>query len=249
LGTYFTLISVIFITYTINVEFELKKEIKYGLIVLFLCIGSVFLSLKGYGQTRDVVQVTGLVVAGDSAYGVQGVYIYNATKGRGTVSNFYGYFSMPVLEGDTITLRAIGYKKKVFEIPDSVNLQLSILIQLQADTISLPTISITPWKTERLFKHAFLSMEIPQDNINMQNNLNEQVMRRMLYTSGATAGMNHSYYMQQYVQRQEQSRAFFMPNMTQQFINPFAWATFLKQVKAGGLKDNRPEIDPYEEDE
>ncbi len=217
--------------------------------MLILSIGSLFLPQQSYGQTRDVVQVTGLVVAGDSSYGVQGVYIYNALKGRGTISNFYGYFSMPVLEGDTITLKALGYKKQVFHIPDSVNYQLSILIQLESDTLTLPSVHITPWKTERLFKQAFLSMEIPQDNLNMNNNLNEQVTRRMLYSSGATAGMNHSYYMQQYVQRQEQSRYYFMPNYTQQFVNPFAWATFIKQVKSGGLKDNRPEIDPYEGDE
>lgn len=225
----------------------MKRNLTYGIGLLLFSL-LYLLPAESQAQRRDVVQVTGLVVAGDSSYGVPGVYIYNPSKGRGTVSNYYGYFSMPVLEGDSLTLRALGYKKQVFQIPDSVNLQLSILIQLQSDTLTLPAVTITPWKTERLFKQAFMSMEMPQDHINMDNNLNEQVMRRMLYT-GATAGMNHSYYMQQYVQRQEQSRYFFMPSYTQQFANPFAWATFLKQVKSGGLKDNRPEIDPYEQDE
>ncbi|CAA9281260.1 MAG: hypothetical protein AVDCRST_MAG95-3325, partial [uncultured Adhaeribacter sp.] len=55
-----------------------------------------------------VVQFSGIVASGDSLYGVPGVTVYVPKAGRGTATNEYGYFSMPVLAGDSVVVRALG---------------------------------------------------------------------------------------------------------------------------------------------
>ena len=52
-----------------------------------------------------MVQLSGLVLGEDSTSALPGVNVYVPTIGRGTVTNQYGYFSMPVLPGDSVLFR------------------------------------------------------------------------------------------------------------------------------------------------
>ena len=67
-----------------------------------------------YGQYDEtapkVIQFTGVIFANDSASVVPGVHVYVPKGGRGTTTNPYGFFSMPVLEGDSIIVSAIGFE-------------------------------------------------------------------------------------------------------------------------------------------
>jgi hypothetical protein len=182
---------------------------------------------------RKVVQFTGIIVSGDSAYGVPGVYVFVPKEGRGTISNGVGYFSMPTLTGDTVIIKSIGYKEKSFIIPPTVTEKLSVIIEIYEDTIYMPTIEITPWPTEQLFKQAFVALNLPrQDLDNMNGNLNEQVLRRVMSNMGASSSMNYRYYMNQqalYTQNQYM-------NPTLSLTNPFAWKRFINDVKSGQMK-------------
>ena len=190
--------------------------------------------LKAQGKPK-IIQFSGLVVSGDSSYGIPSVSIYIPKSGRGTTSNFLGYFSMPTLEGDTVAIHAMGYKEKMFAIPKNIqDDKWSLIISLSEDTLSLPDIEVFPWPTEQIFKEAFLALKLPeQDMGNMNQNLNDQVMKRMMYNMGSDGNMNHKYYMNQQVNKQEQR--FFAPTIS--LLNPFAWSKFIKSVKKGGLKE------------
>ncbi|MGV3641192.1 MAG: carboxypeptidase-like regulatory domain-containing protein, partial [Adhaeribacter sp.] len=65
----------------------------------------------------QVIQLSGLVTSGDSLYGVPGVTVYVPKAGRGTITNDYGYFSLPVLAGDSVVIRALGYQHLTVKIP------------------------------------------------------------------------------------------------------------------------------------
>jgi hypothetical protein len=65
-------------------------------------------------QKKRVIQLSGVVLEEDSVSGgpVPGVHIYVPKAGRGTTTNGMGFFSMPVLEGDEITISAVGYDRQ-----------------------------------------------------------------------------------------------------------------------------------------
>jgi hypothetical protein len=199
-------------------------------------------------KLKKVIQFSGLIVGGDSLYGIPGVTIYVPAAGRGTYSNSVGYFSMPALVGDSVVIKAFGYSDRKYPIPSDAGEELSVIIEMKEDTMLLPAISILPWPTERLFKEAFLSLKLPQEEMdNMHKNLNEQVMKRMLYTMDHDGAMNHRYFMQQQVQRQEIKMTYVNPWMS--LMNPFAWSKFIKQIKNGEHKDQSPDDYEYEKED
>ncbi|MFN6946814.1 MAG: carboxypeptidase-like regulatory domain-containing protein [Cytophagaceae bacterium] len=180
-----------------------------------------------------IVQFSGLVVGGDSLYGLPGAYVYVPASGRGTTTNYVGYFSMPALAGDSVVVRSLGYQENFFIIPKDGRMDISVVIELSADTTLLPEVEIFPYPTEQIFKEAFLALQLPDDQTsNMQNNLNEQLMRRMLANTPAGANMNHRYFMQQQVIKTE--NRFMQPTLS--LLNPFAWRHFIDQVRRGGLR-------------
>lgn len=199
---------------------------------LFIIFFLLQITLFAQGQ-RNIVQLTGLVVEGDSAYGIGGAYVYVPSTGRGTITNEVGYFSLPVLAGDTINIRSFGHIPKVFIVPANTQEKLSAIIQLDFNTQFMSEVTLFPWATEEMFKEAFLSLNLPRQNYdNMNKNLNDQVMRRIMYTQAADGNMNQKYYLSQQIIRQERKNM----AVTNPFLNPFAWARFIKDVKSGGLK-------------
>jgi hypothetical protein len=209
---------------------------RFILLLATLFIFALKQNAIGQGVTQ-VIQLSGLVVAGDSSYGVPGVHLFIPNAGRGTTSNYIGYFSLPVLVGDSLVVRAMGYKDRTYIIPKTFQNSHSMLIYLVEDTLILPAVEIFPWSTEKLFKEAFLALDLPQTDINnMQKNLNDVVLRRMLYNMEADGSLNSKYYMQQQAIKQDMRfSAYNVP-----FFNPFAWSQFIDQVKKGGLKPYDP---------
>lgn len=168
-------------------------------------------------------------------YGVPSVMIYVPKTGRGTSTNEVGYFSMATLTGDSVVIKALGYKEKSMIVPYTDEDKLSLIIQLEEDTLMLPEVEIFPYPTEAVFKEAFLALKLPEQNDlnNMQANLNERIMDRIRFNTGNDGSLNHTYFMNNQVQRVENKN--YYPTIP--LLNPFAWAKFIKQVKEGGLKN------------
>ena len=215
-----------------------------SLIILCFCltIGTV----KAQVTPRRVIQVSGLVVGGDSLYGIPGVHVYIPKAGRGTVTSAVGYFSLPVLQGDSLVIRSLGFKEKWYVVPHENTDQVSVIIQLNEDTTLLPEVEIFPYPTERLFKEAFMSLKLPEaDMDNMHKNLNDQVLKRMMYNTAPSGSQMHAYYMQQQIQKQDYK--YMSPTFN--FLNPFAWNQFIQSVKKGGLKKKKYEEEDDDEEE
>ncbi|MEQ8713936.1 MAG: carboxypeptidase-like regulatory domain-containing protein [Cyclobacteriaceae bacterium] len=184
---------------------------------------------------RRVIQFSGIVVGEDSISGVSGVHIYVPKAGRGTTSNPYGYYSMPVLPNDSVVVSAVGYEKQSLIIPEDQGDKITVIIELLPDTTMLPEITIFPYPTEELFKKAILAYELPyqEDLDNMQRSLGDELLRRMYGNEPMSAGANHRYYMdQQMLSVQDRYQPRSIP-----LLNPFAWAEFIKSIKRGDLKN------------
>lgn len=181
-----------------------------------------------YGQGgKRVMQLSGIVLGEDSVAGIPGVHIYVPKAGRGTTSNRVGYFSMPVLEGDELVVSAIGYERQFFKIPAYEKDNLTIVIELISDTTFLETVEIMPFPTEQIFKEAVLALNIPIDEHEYQN-LSEELLALMLKTVPMDGAANHRYYMDNWVQYQNDR----FQQRTNPLTNPFNWASFFRSLKS-----------------
>lgn len=189
---------------------------------------------------KRIVQFTGLVVSGEKAFGVPGVSVLLPREQRGTTTNNVGYFSIPVLEGDTALISAVGYKRQNYPIPASKEASHSVIIYLQADTLLLPTVEVSPYPTEELFKKAVLSLNLNDPNLrNARENLDPYKMETMAREMGMTPTENFRYNNLNEVRKMEQRRM--APQL--QLLNPFAWGQFIQSVKRGDLKRQKDKQD------
>src|SRR5215218_9108602 len=104
-------------------------------LAFFFCFSFLLTLPEARAQGKpQVIQFSGLVTSGDSLYGVPGVTVYVPKAGRGTVTNDYGYFSMAVLAGDSVVIRAVGYQHLTVKIPKNYNKQsYSVILELKED--------------------------------------------------------------------------------------------------------------------
>jgi len=176
----------------------------------------------------SIVQFSGMVVAGDSLYGIPGVAIYVQKAGRGTTTNDIGYFSMPTLSGDTIVISAMGYKKKQMVVPKSDRQSVTMIVELVEDTVYLPIIEIFPYPTEELFKQAFLALNLSDEYQynRMASNLSPQLLHKMLRSSTMSSKEN-----QRYSLRNQMYPGSIGGTQGFQILNPFAWSSLVKSVR------------------
>ena len=107
------------------------KKITHIVTILLLLIVGYNNNSYAQGQ-KKIIQLSGVVVGQDSISGVGGVHIYVPAAGRGTTSNPYGYFAMPVIQGDSIIVSAIGYQKQNFIMPGDQGESVTLFIELKA---------------------------------------------------------------------------------------------------------------------
>ena len=209
----------------------LNKTLILNFIFIILII-PVFDSFS-QGQ-KKIIQLSGVVVGQDSISGVGGVHIYVPKAGRGTTSNPYGYFAMPVLAKDSIIVSAIAYQKQSFIMPGDKGVSVTLFIELKPDTTVLPELEIFPYPTEELFKKAVLAVELPnrRDLENLDKSLDKDLLRRMYNNEPMSANMNYKYFMDQ--QMLATSTKYQLPSNP--LLNPFSWVKFIKAIKRGDFK-------------
>lgn len=206
-----------------------------GIKSLFIALLTLSFS-NCFSQDKDLIQFSGVVVAleNDSVRPVPFTRVIIKSSGRGTISDYYGYFSFVAQKKDTLIFSSTGYKKSQYIIPDTLSGNKYSLIQtLSMDTIMLATAVIYPWPTPEQFKEVFLSNKVPDDDLERaKKNLEREAMKEKFETMPMDGSMNYKASMQQY-----QSKLYwagqYPPN---NLLNPFAWAQFVKMWREGKLK-------------
>jgi len=185
----------------------------------------------------DVIQFSGVVVNADDLDPVSFTNIMIKGTRRGTISDYYGYFSFVALKNDTIQFSAIGYKENSFIIPDTINGKRYSLIQvMDADTVLLMPTVIYPWPTEEDFKEAFIELDIPDDDIEIaRKNLAKAEMKDRALNYKMDGSMNY----QNYIDRETSKLYYAGQSQPISILNPFAWAQFIKAWKEGKFKNDK----------
>lgn len=182
----------------------------------------------------EFIQFSGIVVTGDSISPVSFTNIVIKNTWRGTVADYYGYFSFVARKYDTIVFSSVGFKRVEFVIPDTISADRYSLIQvMSADTILLPQTVIYPWPSREDFKEHFLTYDVPDDDYERaRKNLESAKIREMAATYPMDGSMNYKNTMQLH-----QDRLYYI-GQTQPIsvLNPFAWAQFIKAWKEGKFK-------------
>ena len=183
---------------------------------------------------KNLVQFSGAVVTGDSLHPVAFTHIIDHKTGFGTISDYYGYFSFVANKGDSITFSAIGFKKGLFVIPDTIHNNRYTMFQVMtSDTVYLSETVIYPWPTKEQFKEAFLKLDIPDDDLEIaRKNLDRYELYVRAQAMPMDGSMNYRNYIDQTVSK------LYYAGQTQpiSLLNPFAWAQFIKAWEDGKFK-------------
>ncbi|HNL82273.1 MAG TPA: carboxypeptidase-like regulatory domain-containing protein, partial [Chitinophagaceae bacterium] len=110
-----------------------------------------------YVSQDSVVQLYGVIMSADSLRAISNASIIVVNKGRGTISNSDGVFSIAVLKGDRITFSCIGFKDKTIDIPHNLKEnQYSVIQLLVNDTAYLPATIIRSRPSREQFERDFV---------------------------------------------------------------------------------------------
>lgn len=184
-------------------------------------------------QEKKVIQLSGIILNADSTDAVAGVNVYVPKKGRGTSSGRFGYFSMPVLEGDSVVFSFIGLKRQTFKVPETVeNDRISLILTMEVDEIALAEVEVLPYPTEEEFKQAIIAMNVVDPMSISRANMSPEMLLRWAESMPASGGENFRYFQQgQVLQNQD----LYGPRPLR-LLDPFAWGQFIRSIKRGDLK-------------
>lgn len=211
--------------------------------ILFLFCSFFFISLSAQEEEdltkeehdsiyyKGLVQFSGVVVSSDSLQPVPFANIFDKSTRRGTVSDYYGYFSFVAGYGDTIVFSFVGYKKSYFIIPDSLTeARYSVIHMMEKDTVLLKETKVYPWPSKEEFADAFLNMDTQMDDLaKARKNLSGDNMAFAAARLPAEGSVTYKWEQQQY-----QTRIYYngqAPPMN--ILNPIAWGQFIDYWRKG----------------
>ncbi len=190
-------------------------------------------------QEDHLVQFSGVIVTFDSLQPIPFSSIMIKNSNRGTVSDYYGFFSFVAKMKDTIEFSALGFKKALFIIPDTLTDHRCSMIQiLKQDTILLKEVMIFPWPTKEQFKEAFLHLRIPDDDLSRaEKNLDKEQLGYLAASLPMDGSMNFRNYINQHTTELYYSGQL-RPNT---LLDPLKWAKFIQMWQNGAYKkkDNK----------
>jgi hypothetical protein len=182
----------------------------------------------------SVVQFYGVVMTADSLRGLPNASIAVINKGRGTITNDQGVFSIAVMKGDHITFSSVGYKSKDIVVPSNLEGRDFSVIQLMVDdTAYLPATIIKPRPSRAQFERDFLNTPVPDDAYEVARQNNDESKRRFLVATLPADGREAV----NYVMRENSKKLYYAGQTPPiNLLNPFAWSEFIKAWKRGDFK-------------
>ena len=205
----------------------------------FVCAFTLWMGLAASSQTdslsAQVVQVSGLVVTGDSLSPLPYCTVFRSRDRRGTMTDARGFFSLPALTGDTLEFSSVGYVSQQAVIPEGGELARVNLVQpMGRDTVTMNDAFVYPWPSRERFRQDFLALGLPNqgldpawdspmDPMDIYDRLSEVGRDGQSTSSNALAA-----------QAQQAGYAGQAPPVN--LLNPVAWVQFLQALKSGDLR-------------
>jgi len=138
-------------------------------------------------KKKPVFQLSGLVVNKKNNEPVPYAQVFVKNTRRVALANEAGFFSLPVIYGDTLIFHSLGFRDaklylddylKSYEV-DTANPYVYVIEYLQEDTITLPNVTIRPYQNAEELKTAILNMPLPSERLDQisQNNLDPTLLQ------------------------------------------------------------------------
>jgi hypothetical protein len=205
---------------------------------LYIFLFILIVPFLGKAQERNIqdslVEISGVTLTADSAMVIPNVSVVIKDKGKGTITNDQGVFSIVTLKGDVLIFRAIGFKTKTVKIPaDLKGNHYGIAELMVQDTTYLPVTVVKPYPTKDEFEDAFLHWKIPDDQYDIaRSNTELRKLKALSYYTSPDGGEGVNQTFRQQFESAEYKGGF--PPMN--IFNPLAWAKFIKALKDGDFK-------------
>ena len=212
----------------------MSQSIKVFLLaIIFISSFNVF---EASAQTKNdsILQFSGVLLTRDSLEAVPFANVLIKGTKRGTMSDYFGYYSFVAERGDTIQFSYVGFKDALFVIPDSLNRKNYSLIQMMdVDTVILQEAVIYPWPTKEQFRQAFLDLRLPEDDKQRaERNLARADMKERMENMQADGSESYKIAM-----RNHGNQLYYAGQLPpNNLLNPIAWAKFIKAWKNGDFK-------------
>lgn len=201
----------------------------------FLTTLLLMVAVTVFGQEREIVQLSGVVISAETKAGIPGVHIYVPRSGRGTVSSPTGYFSLPLLVGDSLLISSVGFQRQAYLIPGDRGGSITHVFELEIDTTYLDNVDIFPYPTEEALKEAILALKIEDETEQLRERLDGQYIAYLAMTTPYDGSLNARYYFDQQA-NYEFNR--YGPAYNP-FLNPFNWARFIESLRRDRDRNRR----------
>jgi hypothetical protein len=216
----------------------LKNLIPYqhSLSSLLLVLTTLFyFHSNSFSQKNDsLIQLSGVVVSEDNLEALPYTTVFDRTIRRGLIADYYGYFSLVVLPGDTLHFSFYGHKTSSYIVPDTLtDNRYSIIHMMQKDTVNLPQVDVYPWPSREDFARAFVEMQPYDDALRRAQ---RELSGESLAFAAARIQVDAST-SQNFASNQRNTKLYTMGQLpTLNIFNPYSWAKFISDWKNGDLK-------------
>ena len=205
----------------------------------FLSAFTLWMGLAASSQTdslpAQVVQVSGLVVTGDSLSPLPYCTVFRSRDRRGTMTDARGFFSLPALTGDTLEFSSVGYVSQQAVIPDGGELARVNLVQpMGRDTVAMKDVFVYPWPSRERFRQDFLALGLPNQGLDPAWDSPMDPMD--VYDRLSEVGRDGQSTSSEVLAAQAQQAGYAGQAPPVNLLNPVAWAQFLQALKSGVLR-------------
>jgi hypothetical protein len=201
------------------------------ILILIIAFSSPF----SFSQNDErLVQLSGVLVSADSLDLVSYASIIDKTTRKGTMADYYGYFSFVTRPGDTILFNAFGFKPNSYIVPDTLSEnRYSIIHIMTPDTMLLPEVEVYPWPSREDFARAFVEMQPYDDALRKaQRQLSGESLAFAAARLPTDGGLSYNWEVQQ-----QQTRLYTMGQTpVNNLLNPASWSRFVDSWRKGELK-------------
>jgi hypothetical protein len=205
----------------------------------FVCAFTLWMGHAASSQTDSmppqVLQVSGLVVTGDSLSPLPYCTVFRSRDRRGTMTDARGFFSLPALTGDTLEFSSVGYVTQQAAIPEGGELARVNLVQpMGRDTVAMKDAFVYPWPSRERFRQDFLALGLPNQGLDPAWDSPMDPMD--VYDRLSEVGRDGQSTSSDVLAARAQQAGYAGQAPPVNLLNPVAWAQFLQALKSGDLR-------------
>jgi hypothetical protein len=205
-------------------------------LITLLCSLFLLLNLATFSQVKNikVVELTGVVVTAGNLHSIPFVHVFVKKSINGSISDYYGFFSLIAHKNDTIVFSSLGYRTNEFVISDSLSKSNYSMIHLmEKDTFILDEVVIYQWPTNEQFKHAFLTLKLPDvDSKRAKENLDPKVIMTAATHLPIDRSTTYKYELQNRYTQLYEAEGY----LSARVFDPVAWHQFIQLWGNGVFK-------------